>query len=758
MSIPPELLNRLHTTLLRCEPFGSNDALEAVFVDARIGQWAADLPEASSNDKRVRATIKYLLGKRDTNDEHALVLLLGVLCEQTPPADARQQELTDLADELEREFELHPPQPAVPETSAQKFRHFLFGDTETQRAYRNRQTMLKLVHNTWIKGVLEQSLHGAALIELGMEYDPTAVDHPWDMVVQMPERPDKAVPPGTRIVDVFDDVGGSLLILGEPGSGKTTMLLELARDLIARAEQDPLQCISVVFNLSSWVVRQAPLEEWLVEELRTKYYIPKKVAQAWVKDDALLLLLDGLDEVKADTRNKCVTAINAFREQHIVPLVVCSRKADYKALTKKLHLQGGICLHSLTPAQIDIYLTSAGIETQAVRTTLKQDTVLQEMAESPLFLSIMIQAYRGKTITDLQDLATPEAHRQHLFDTYIERMFYRRVQHHTYASRQTCQRLSYLAHQMNIHAQPIFLIENLQTTWLPLKVARNTRYLARLFIMWYHGVVPGLIFGLAGLIIGRLYGLAVMLVLGMIGGMFFGLIQEIGEKTQIVEPVEIVKWSWEKARKSLPVRCSLGLLIGIVFGLIFRINAVSNELGIQFKDGLIAGLYMGTVGGLVYGLIGGLEKEKLMVKTVPNQGIWQSAKNTIGFGLYVGLFVWIATGLVTALFSRSIGEVVGAIIAALIFGLSAIPLAGLIEGINWGGRAVLIHFAIRLALYSTNRLPWHLVPFLDYCTKRIFLRKVGGGYIFIHRLLQEHFASLTPEDIERIAVDSCATA
>jgi hypothetical protein len=26
--------------------------------------------------------------------------------------------------------------------------------------------------------------------------------------------------------------------------------------------------------------------------------------------------------------------------------------------------------------------------------------------------------------------------------------------------------------------------------------------------------------------------------------------------------------------------------------------------------------------------------------------------------------------------------------------------------------------------------------------ERIFLRKVGGGYIFVHRLLMEHFASL----------------
>ncbi|MBN2391103.1 MAG: hypothetical protein JXR84_10275 [Anaerolineae bacterium] len=51
MSIPPDLTHRLRVTLLRCEPFSSNDALEAIFVDARINQWAADLPEATSEDR-----------------------------------------------------------------------------------------------------------------------------------------------------------------------------------------------------------------------------------------------------------------------------------------------------------------------------------------------------------------------------------------------------------------------------------------------------------------------------------------------------------------------------------------------------------------------------------------------------------------------------------------------------------------------------------------------------------------------------------
>jgi hypothetical protein len=34
-------------------------------------------------------------------------------------------------------------------------------------------------------------------------------------------------------------------------------------------------------------------------------------------------------------------------------------------------------------------------------------------------------------------------------------------------------------------------------------------------------------------------------------------------------------------------------------------------------------------------------------------------------------------------------------------------------------------------------------------SRRVFLRKVGGGYIFVHRLLMEHFASLSAEPPEQ---------
>src|SRR6266567_3347087 len=139
-------------------------------------------------------------------------------------------------------------------------------------------------------------------------------------------------PQGLVFTQVYDDAEGELLILGAPGSGKTTLLLELARDLLARAQANEQYPMPVVFNLSSWAMKQQPLVDWLVEELNTKYQVPRKLAQALLPADQILPLLDGLDEVAPTARTACIEAINTYRQEHaLFPLVVCSRQADYLA-------------------------------------------------------------------------------------------------------------------------------------------------------------------------------------------------------------------------------------------------------------------------------------------------------------------------------------------------------------------------------------------------------------------------------------------
>src|SRR5215510_13682539 len=91
--------------------------------------------------------------------------------------------------------------------------------------------LLKNVQTTWIQGVLEKSVHEAALLELGLELRDEAVDNPWRMVIEWPDQTCETLPRGRRVKDIFDEANRLLLILGEPGSGKTTTLLQLARDL-----------------------------------------------------------------------------------------------------------------------------------------------------------------------------------------------------------------------------------------------------------------------------------------------------------------------------------------------------------------------------------------------------------------------------------------------------------------------------------------------------------------------------------------------
>ena len=59
-----------------------------------------------------------------------------------------------------------------------------------------------------------------------------------------------------------------------------------------------------------------------------------------------------------------------------------------------------------------------------------------------------------------------------------------------------------------------------------------------------------------------------------------------------------------------------------------------------------------------------------------------------------------------------------------------------------GWDACVRHVVLRMLFRRADSLPRNYTHFLDYAAERILLRKVGGGYIFIHRLLLDYFAAL----------------
>jgi DNA polymerase III delta prime subunit len=536
------------------------------------------------------------------------------------------------------------------------------------------------------------------------------------MELETADEAQKPLPKETKIIAIFDQLGEgrTLLILGEPGAGKTTTLLELTRDLVDRAEQGLDYRIPVVFNLSSWAGKKQTIADWLVEELNSKYQVPKPIGHDWVNKQELLLLLDGLDEVKAEYRDSCVAALNDFNQNYAPEMVVCSRIQDYSALSNRLNFESAIYLRSLTLEQVRHYLDRINGDLTGLRALIEGDTALQELAKSPLMLNIMVLAYEGVAVEDLPKTEVVEERRKQLFDTYIERMFHRPTRpkvEQRYSEAQSLRWLAWLAQRLVQQSQTVFFIEGMQPTWLQGKGKR---------IFWLGSFLMG------GLILGLSYGLSYGLISGLRFGLIYGLFfvpSRAGIKT-----TEIMAWSWKEAKNSL-IR---GLILGLILGLI---SWLSYGLSYGLFGLLILGLMFGLMLGLFGGLFGGIKSSAIAIKTIPNQGIYRTARNAGIMGLIIGLISGLSFGLFGGLF--------GGLISGLMSGL----MSGLVFG---GGKACIQHFVLRFILYRDGYIPWNYARFLDYAAERIFLQKVGGGYIFIHRLLLEHFAQMKLQGLRKI--------
>ena len=190
-----------------------------------------------------------------------------------------------------------------------------------------------------------------------------------------------------------------------------------------------------------------------------------------------------------------------------------------------------------------------------------------------------------------------------------------------------------------------------------------------------------------------------------------------------------------------------GLLFGLPVGLLGGIIYYQNSL-----KGWLIGLSVGSIYGLVQEtpklLSHGLMNSKIPAKVGPNQGIWKSIENALFTAIFIAVLSQLAFFLLYGLrlLSSDFVAVTNNLTDQLIHGLLIGLISGLIAGIALGGgQAAIQHFALRFILYRYGHIPWNYAQFLDYCTERSLLQRVGGRYRFMHELLREHFSKMAIE-------------
>jgi hypothetical protein len=574
-----------------------------------------------------------------------------------------------------------------------------------------------------------------------------------------------------------------LLVLGDIGSGKTTVLFELAQDLLPVLDElhnqpTPVvpKPIPVVLNLSAWGEQQESkeddqyddhdgkirlpgaefkFEDWMVSALNVQYNIPVKLGRILVNGDDLLPLFDGLDEVSDRRRDMCIKAINRFGRSHMVDIVVSCRRDEYEKIPTRLSFEEAVVIRLPTLEEARAYLTDRGVQ------GILQDGVgnggLQSLLCTPLMLDIVANVYAGhpEKSGDLVNMTgTLEEILSRILSAYEDRMLVLRPVPRYFWSDgardqpprqieanwkfQTVLWLAWLARLMRQQAQNEFHLDRLQPDCLPNRVQRRLVVILPALCM---GFVTAIIMTS---IIAFSWPFTVAATWGLLGGVLMGL-DGLGWRTlfrrhdrPVVDPVEEVRWKWSRARLATGtgIGAAAGLAAGLIARLLGELRGLLHPQGV-WDSSLLVLQQLGewrawsaicvaamVACAVMSGLGGGLSKGL----TVPNEGILRSARRALGIGIPAGLFGGFVAGVVI----RPIASVYTGVMMFFFFAFAV--------GLVFGGRACLRHIILRLLLMYNDFAPLRYNAFLQDSADRLFLRRSASGYTFVHQRIRDHFA------------------
>lgn len=320
----------------------------------------------------------------------------------------------------------------------------------------------------WIQGVLQPSLRGNSFIPLNRDSTDEYISK---RTLLLHTGPTRAVEADETVLSLYLKANRTLLILGSPGAGKTTSLLELTKALLEARANDPGEPIPVVLTFSGWEPTRQTLRDWAVHSLTARYDVPASFAAACIDHGYVSLMLDGLDELPTNQYRPALNGINAhIREVGVSGLCICSRTQLFNETSVSLSVNGALAIQPLSSDVVLTYLRDAGPPFALFAIALNKHREALNLLDTPLMLRLAMGWWSE---APQPDRLTRDSSflKQDLFDAYLRRILEECVRRNIHAP-SLFRALHIVADGMGVRNQTLLSIDDLQPVWLTGPIGR----------------------------------------------------------------------------------------------------------------------------------------------------------------------------------------------------------------------------------------------------------------------------------------------
>ncbi len=602
----------------------------------------------------------------------------------------------------------------------------------------------------WSAEAAKRRLHDTHPLIVSWTAADASLSEVWDPLVELRTRgsgrsppsakvwsagPDDLAGQGGALVEVLARVPtGRLVVLGEPGAGKTTLMVRLVLDLLGRrADGD---AVPIMASVASWNPAARDLRGWLVAQLLTAHpglANPPPVgrtestqAEALLAAGLILPILDGLDEIPEQLRSLAVNWINETLRPGERVVVTCRTRQYQDAVQPSdgvgvIRRAAAVQLRPLDAEAVRNYLCddSAGPVARArwdpVLKVLDTDAPVARALRTPLMVGLAHAIYNPRpgelagTFGEPAELCSPVLADQTVVESLLLDAFLPAAYLHSPVCRWKVP---------DAERWLVFVARYLERTitgpdlawWqLPLAVPRFAAA---------SGVVAGAAIGaVAGVIYGLEFGITAGAVAGAVAGVGSGAVAVFRDLPKPVRGIRLRPPSLG----SVAFWGCVGVVSAVVGGIVSGI-ATGIVAAVMTGPGLGFGAWVIDQRGAPLDLGSAARPVAILAED-------RRAGTALGalFGVVAGAITGVLFGAAAGLGLRVVFGVMAGVAAAVIcsFAFAAWPSYGI----------------ARIWLALRRRLPWSLMSFLADAHRRGVLRQSGAVYQFRHIELQHRLGT-----------------